>query len=176
MKQQRITRNDNPFYPSFNSLYQISFPIFEQRTEEQQMLAFSSSAYHLDIFLEEDNNTFIGFIAYWEFNSYLYTEHFAIHPDLRGKGYGSLVLKALQNSNSKRLLLEIDPVTDEISAKRLHFYELNGFSANSYPHIHPPYRAGFQGHDLIVLTTQGQITPQEYEQFATDLRETVMHF
>lgn len=174
MKQLRITEKQSPFYAYFENLYRISFPIFEQRTEQQQVLAFSSPAYHLNIYL--DGEVFVGFIAFWEFDRYLYIEHFAVHPDLRGKGYGSIALKALQDSTTKRLLLEIDPVTDNISAKRLHFYELNGFSSNPYPHVHPPYREGFHGHNLVVLTTGGGISPEEYNQFDTDLREIVMRF
>ncbi|RHR40053.1 GNAT family N-acetyltransferase [Parabacteroides sp. AF18-52] len=174
MKQIRVADKQSPLYADFEQLYRISFPIFEQRTEEQQLLAFSSPSYHLVAYVED--GTFVGFIAYWEFTHYLYIEHFAIHTDLRGKGYGSIVLKALQDSCDKRLLLEIDPVTDDVSAKRLHFYELNGFSANPYPHIHPPYREGFHGHDLVVLTTKGKITQDEYTQFAWDLRGIVMCF
>lgn len=174
MKQLRITEKQSPFYSDFENLYRISFPIFEQRTEQQQIQAFSSLAYHLNIYL--DGETFVGFIAYWEFDYYLYIEHFAVHPDLRGKGYGSIVLKTLQDSTNKRLLLEIDPVTDEISAKRLHFYQLNGFYTNLYRHTHPPYREGFHGHELVVLTTVGQISQEEYAQFDTDLREIVMRF
>lgn len=174
MKQIRVTNKQSPLYTDFEQLYRISFPIIEQRTEEQQMQAFSSSSYHLAIYVED--GTFVGFIAYWVFTHYLYIEHFAIHPDLRGKGYGSVVLKTLRDSCAKRLLLEIDPVTDDVSAKRLHFYKLNGFSANPYPHIHPPYRKGFHGHDLVVLTTGGGITPDEYKQFARDLKGIVMCF
>lgn len=174
MNQIIVTGKESPSYPDFEKLYRLSFPIFEQRTEEQQMQAFLSPSYHLTVYAEEE--TFVGFIAYWEFTHYLYIEHFAIHPDLRGKGYGSIVLKTLQDGYDKRLLLEIDPVTDDISAKRLHFYELNGFTANPYPHVHPPYREGFHGHDLIVLTTKGGITLDEYKQFATDLQDAVMRF
>lgn len=172
MKQLRITRKQSPFYEDFIALYRNSFPLFEQRTEEQQIQAFSSSVYHLNIYMNGD--IFAGFIAYWEFDRYLYIEHFAICPDLRGKGYGSIVLKTLQDSSSKRLLLEIDPVTDAISAKRLRFYEQNGFCANPFPHVHPPYREGFHGHNLVVLTTGGELSPEEYECFDTDLREVVM--
>lgn len=174
MKQQRITSKQSSLYTDFEQLYRISFPIFEQRTEEQQMKAFSSSSYHLVAYA--DDETFIGFIAYWEFASYLYIEHFAIHPSLRGKGHGSIILKSLQDASGKRLLLEIDPVTDAVSAKRLRFYEQNGFSANPYRHVHPPYREGFHGHELVVLATGGSLSPEEYEQFDKDLKEIVMSF
>lgn len=171
MKQIRINES-SPFYIAFKNLYQNSFPIFEQRTDEHQLKAFSFQNYHLDVYVEE--KTFIGFIAYWEFDEYLYIEHFAIAPELRGKGYGGTVLNLLKASMEKPLLLEIDPVTDAVSANRLHFYEQNGFYSNPYEHIHPPYRDNYQGHSLVILTTKGQITRETYERFAIDLRDIVM--
>ncbi|RHJ85350.1 GNAT family N-acetyltransferase [Parabacteroides sp. AM08-6] len=173
MERTRITDTQSPLYPCFEQLYHMSSPIFEQRTEQQQHLAFVSQKYHLNIYTEGE--IFIGFIAYWDFDDYLYVEHLAICPDLRGKGYGAAILKESEKEG-KRLLLEIDPVIDDISAKRLHFYELNGFSLNPYPHIHPPYRKGFDAHRLVILTTRGELTQQEYERFNADLKDCVMSF
>ena len=31
-----ITRKQDPLYPTFEQIYTASFPLFEQRTEEQQ--------------------------------------------------------------------------------------------------------------------------------------------
>ena len=174
MEVKRLIKNSDPLYPEFRKIYDVSFPIFEQRTEEQQLLAFQSQEYHLDCYTEEAR--LIGFIAYWDFGNYLYIEHFAINQTIRSKGYGSFILKDLEKRKKKRLLLEIDPVTDEISTSRLHFYQRNGFSENPYPHTHPPYRDGFKGHKLVVLTTNGQITAEEYKQFNTDLTTCVMNF
>lgn len=67
----------------FRDLYMISFPVFEQRTDEQQDDAFSCLNYHLNAYAED--GCFIGFISYWEFSDYIYIEHFAINQSLRGK-------------------------------------------------------------------------------------------
>lgn len=162
----------HPLYDSFSKLYSTAFPIFEQRTETQQTRAFSHPKYHLSGYKEED--IFIGFISYWDFQEYIYIEHFAIDRQLRGSGYGSRILKDFISRKSKIVLLEIDPITDDISRSRLRFYRKCGFYENPYPHIHPPYRKGYTGHKLIVLTTQHVITSQEYAIFQKDLHETVM--
>ncbi len=52
----------------------------------------------------------------------------------------------------KTVLLEIDPPVDEISLRRETFYERCGYRANIHPHVHPPYRAGFPGHELVVMS------------------------
>ena len=72
-----IDSSQHELYDSWRKLYTVSFPIFEQRTQEQQEKAFSCADYHLVGYSEGD--MFVGFISYWEFSSYRYIEHFALH-------------------------------------------------------------------------------------------------
>ena len=58
-----ITQKQDPLYPTFEQIYTASFPLFEQRTEEQQEQAFQSPNYHLVAYLKD--NLFIGFISYF---------------------------------------------------------------------------------------------------------------
>lgn len=167
-----IMRKQDPLYPTFEQIYTASFPLFEQRTEEQQEQAFQSPNYHLEVYLKD--NLFIGFISYWDFSTYVYIEHFAIHENFRGQGYGGLLLEDFNKRLNKIILLEIDPIMDEVSANRLKFYKKCGFFENSYDHLHPPYRNAYQGHALIILTTERPITEDEYIQFCSDLRNIVM--
>ena len=170
----RLTATDHPRYTAFRNIYDISFPIYEQRTVEQQQDAFSDSRYHLDCHIDPVNDLLLGFIAYWRFDSYTYVEHFAIHPNERGKGLGGLILKNLIEQESGRVLLEIYPVTDNVSAARLHFYQLHGFVENPYPHTHPAYRNGYPDHSLVVLSSGETIPDIEYKRFASDLNRVIM--
>ena len=174
MKKIPVTHLNHPVYGWFAALYAASFPIFEQRTRQQQECAFSSANYHVTVY--EENDVFIGFIAFWEFDAYVYIEHCAIDPGLRGQGYGSRLLTGFIAECSKRVLLEIDPVVDEISKARLGFYKKCGFHENPFPHVHPPYREGYKPHPLMVLTTGRTITEREYRTFHTDLNAVVMNF
>lgn len=174
MNKIRIRHVCHPLYDSFKALYSVSFPIFEQRTEAQQEYAFLSANYHLMAY--EENTVFIGFIAYWEFGGYVYIEHCAISQKRRGQGYGSRLLSGFIEECPKRVLLEIDPVIDEVSKARLGFYKKCGFHENPFPHVHPPYREGYKAHSLKVLTTGRTITEKEYRTFDRDLNEVVMNF
>ena len=98
-----ITRKQDPLYPTFEQIYTASFPLFEQRTEEQQEQAFQSPNYHLVVYLKD--NLFIGFISYWDFSTYVYIEHFAIHENFRGQGYGGLLLEDFNKRLNKIILL-----------------------------------------------------------------------
>lgn len=173
MKVCHLTGPEDTGYTAFDAIYSVSFPVFEQRTKGQQQLAFASSQYHLDGYWDEDE--LIGFIAYWAFDRYIYVEHFAIKPGIRGCGYGGQILVDVKQRIGKRILLEIDPVTDEVSAARLHFYELHGFALNLYAHTHPAYRQDYEAHPLVILTTEGTISEDEYLQFRHDLNEIVMN-
>ncbi len=172
MHSIEVTDTDHIYYPIVRALYETSFPVFEKRSHSQQDLAFNSAAYHLYVYMEQDN--FIGFVSYWEFDSYIYIEHYAINQQLRGQGYGSIILQAFMSSHSKRIILEIDPLLDDISKARLGFYQKNNFSENSYAHIHPPYISGELGHALIILSTQGTLTQAECDRFQQDLVQVVM--
>lgn len=168
----KITSRDMPLYAEFEELYKNSFPVFEQRTAEQQIRAFLSPLYNLDIY--EENGILIGFISYWDFTSYIYIEHFAIHNIHRGKGYGNRLLNMFVEKNHKMVILEIDPIIDDISSARLRFYQKCNFYENPYNHVHPPYREGYEGHNLRVLTTERSISEGEYRRFNSDLKDVVM--
>lgn len=173
MERIKIDSSNHFLYRAFINLYSISFPVFEQRRETQQEYAFSNDNYHLIGYSEE--GIFIGFISYWEFSDYIYIEHFAINTDVRGNGYGSALLSSFINSTDKIILLEIDPIIDDISKARMRFYKRCGFYDNSHAHKHPSYRTEYQPHYLIVLTTKRQITEEEYKNFYADLSMIVMN-
>jgi len=173
IQETDIRRMDDRLYSRFKALYSSSFPIFEQRTEAQQAWAFEQAAYHLAGYT--DDGKWTGFISYWEFDTYIYIEHFAIDSSLRGQGYGSRVLKAFVEQKGKTILLEIDPIVDEVSAARLRFYTHCGFLTNPYPHRHPAYREGCQPHPLVVLTAPKAISEKEYQRFYDDLCIVVMN-
>lgn len=174
MNTIRLSDTTSPQYREFETLYAKSFPVFEQRTQEQQAAAFAFSQYHLDLYYED--GIFIGFIAYWQFERYSYVEHFAVHDMHRGHGYGAQLLNRFVDGQARQVVLEIDPIIDEISVARWRFYERCGFSQNSDPHVHPPYRDGYVGHSLIVLSSGGILGSKVYESFYRDLINVVMKF
>ena len=171
----RISDIHHPRFGEVWHLYQNSFPVCEQRTLDHQITAFKADRFHLDVYL--DGETLVGFIGYWDFDDYLYIEHYAINSDLRGGGWGSRILEALQKTAGKTIILEIDEVVDEISTRRLRFYQRLGFVVN--PYIHPLHRyrdieTEHQNARLVIMTYPGTIDPQTYERFNRDLGEIVM--
>ena len=72
------------------------------------------------------------------------------------------------------MIRETAPPVDEIARRRQGFYQRCGFAVNPYPHVHPPYRPEYPGHELVVLSSPRALTPAEYGAFACYLSAVVM--
>ena len=169
MHFERITSTKHPLYEKALQLYHISFPWHEQRESASQDEILRNKAYHFDLVC--DGETFVGEILYWEIADFLYIEHFCILPEMRSRRYGQKVLGMLQE---KPLILEIDLPQDEISMRRKGFYQRCGFTANPFPHVHPPYHKDTKEHELVVMSSPRQLTQSEYDTFRRGLESMVM--
>lgn len=168
----KIKDMSDQWYESFREVYTGSFPIHEQRNEAQQTEAFDDR--HYNLILKTDEDRVISFIGYWDFKSYVYIEHLAVNPELRGQNKGSELLEDFAKFALKPVILEIDPPTDQISKKRLNFYERLDYKTNPYIHFHPAYREELVPHELIVLSRNKELTKGEYYDFYDDLCNIVM--
>ena len=167
----RLTNSRDAYFAEAMALYAISFPHHEQRQDDSQRAIMSHPEYHFTVILEGED--FVGDILWWETEDFCYVEHFCILPALRGRRYGQQALELL-GQRGKTVILEIDPPVDEVSLRRRGFYQRCGFVENSFPHIHPPYHQGNQGHALVVLSSPCALTATEYDAFKAYLDDTVM--
>lgn len=173
METIRITTTDERLFGQLWKIYNDSFPRVERRTLEHQQIALRSDDYRLMAYAEGD--TLAGLIGYWEFADYIYVEHLAVNPAMRGGGYGSRMMRELIGSTAKTIILEIEPVQDEQTARRLRFYEKLGFRVNPYAHAQHMYHDDDpQGFALTVLSYPEPISRSQYERFNDDLQQVVM--
>ena len=61
---------------------------------------------------------------------------------IRGKGYGGIAIETLVNETRKVVVLEVELPTDEMSKRRVGFYERHGFKLCEKKYVQPPYKAG----------------------------------
>ena len=104
-------------------LYEESFPL--SNAEGKKIIRACADPF--SFLCRHEEGQLIGIIFYWEWASYRYLEYLAVNPWLRGQGYGSKILRYLCDS-AHTLILEIDPLIDELSVRRLQFYERAGFT------------------------------------------------
>ena len=169
---KRLTSAEDAMYPAAMALYAMSFPAHEQREESSQKKILECSQYHFDLIY--DGSDFAGVILYWETENFIYVEHFCINPEMRNHRYGQRALECL-GKKEKTIILEIDPPSDDVSIHRKSFYERCGFKENAFAHVHPPYHKGNTGHELVIMSSPGALSQEDYESFHSYLNHTVMN-
>ncbi len=134
MQSLRLTHSTHKFFDNAWALYEHSFPKDERRPIESQAKIMGHKNYHFEIFIK--NREFLGLLFWWGFDELRYLEHFATMPVLRGKGVGKKVLDDFMNMDARPILLEVEMPEDEISRRRIGFYERLGFIL--HPDIYNP--------------------------------------
>lgn len=117
--------------------YETTFPKDERRNKEQ----FLSLLDHPDVYIFSIKNdeTPIGYLILWEFDDFHFLEHFEVFEEFRNKNYGSEILSAIVEK-FPRIILESEPADlNEISQRRISFYERNGYSVLNKNYIQPSY-------------------------------------
>ena len=140
-------------------LYEEAFPSNEKRFLKEHLQLLTNASYTFQAIHKKD--TLIGIIGFWEIEEFIFIEHFAIHPFVRGKNYGTLILSEFLKGKT-HVILEIEPPIDEQSFKRLHFYEKLGFVQNAIPHFQVPFRKGDTPIALELLSYQTPIKQDKY--------------
>lgn len=160
------------FAPAF-ALYEQSFPLHEQRFAAHQAQAMGDPRFFCESVWE--NGELLALLFSWRLEDICYVEHYAVNSSLRGGGLGSQILREFCQREGK-VVLEIDPLVDEISRRRKGFYERLGFCANPWPHAHPPYRKANAPHELIVMSWPRELSREEYDRFYRALAREVMAY
>lgn len=144
-------------------LMEESFPPEEYRPRKEQEALLRDPAYHICVRRAEETGKICAFIAAWDFGTWVYIEHFAVSPDCRGAGLGGKMLREALASFGRRVVLEVEPPTDEMTCRRVGFYRRNGFSLNRYAYRQPSISAGRRPVPLLLMTTGGEITREEFD-------------
>ena len=150
-----IKDSQDQYFADFWRIYTESFPLNERRTPEQQILIFPKPHYQTNAYII--NNQIVGFIANWNDPEFIFIEHFAISSEFRSKKLGSTVLQQFIDDFKIPVILEIEMPIDELTRRRLKFYELAGFIRNPHQHYMPPYHENDPPLEMEILTFPTQI-------------------
>ena len=156
----------------FSEIYRImqaSFSDDEYRPYDEQLALFEEPEYRIYYMPA-------GFLAVWEFESFIYIEHFAVDPALRNSGTGSAMLQELVKQYQKPICLEVEFPEDELTRRRIGFYERNGFVFNEYPYIQPPISKGKSPVPLRIMTYGEAITRETFEAMKNVLYRSVYKY
>ena len=160
---QRINETN---FPEIYRIMQASFSDDEYRPYDEQLALFEEPEYRIYYMPA-------GFLAVWEFESFIYIEHFAVDPALRNSGTGSAMLQELVKQYQKPICLEVELPEDELTRRRIGFYERNGFVFNEYPYIQPHISKGKSPVPLRIMTYGSAITQDTFEEMKRVLYQRV---
>ncbi len=136
----RIKDCDTKEYKFVEELLTTSFPLDEYRPlDEQRINVENVESFHMNILSVEEEP--VGLLSYWQFDGYIYVEHFAISPVLRGKGYGCEAITGLVR-DKQNVILEVELPTDGLARRRIAFYARCGFALCTKEYVQPAYRQG----------------------------------
>lgn len=173
MEFKIIEQQDSKRWDMVWNLYENSFPQAERRKIEDHIRASEDEHFYpLSIW---DNNQLIGLAFYWQWNNYRYIEYLAVSPALHGHGYGSQIIRHIRDSEHI-IILEIDPLINELSVRRLQFYERAGFTLTPYRFMHLPYRIDGASQELLILSYPQMITKEQHTDFLSFINNHIRNY
>ena len=167
IKLQRINTL-HEHYPFVETLMQTAFPLQERRNADlQREYTDNQPNFHTLVILIENGP--IGLITYWELDGFNYIEHFAINENVRNKGYGQEALKQLKEEIEGMIVLEVEEPIDELTKRRIEFYQRQGFTIQDMPYQQPPYRKGHDWFPMKLMTLGGEDFSIQYEKVKNNI-------
>ncbi|MCM1004804.1 MAG: GNAT family N-acetyltransferase [Prevotella sp.] len=159
-------------------LYTNAFPEDERRPwqTEADVQEFMKQNPSMKILTKcSSENQLTAFAIYWQLSPTLrYLEHLATIPELRGHGLGAELVRQLLDAGRQSLLLEVEPPIDEITMRRVKFYERQGLIIhNDLEYIQPPYAADLSSVELRIMTTPNISDSELQDSIIPKLRQIV---
>lgn len=151
---------DFPELETIRELYIAAFPPEERREFDQLKLLLNNVECHFyRIFTLPA--TLAGFCILWEFQAFVFIEHFAVKPELRGLGIGEKTLDKIKGRFQKIIILETELPTDELKIRRIRFYERNGYYKLNRTYFQPSYGENKSEVELKLMSTNVDIQTEE---------------
>ncbi len=137
-------------YAFVENLWHESFPESERREDGFQRHNVDHNAAFSCYLIAEDMLQ-IGLITVWTLEGFSYVEHLATSPLVRNKGYGQRIMEELRNQFQGLLILEVEKPVDEMSRRRIGFYERCGFRLCEKDYVQPAYRKGGESLPMFLM-------------------------
>ncbi len=155
-------------------LLESAFPITELRTKEDQRALLKEEQYFL--YGVRKDGDFAAVFATWEIDDFLYIEHFAVKEAYRNGGYGGFLLDTLLEEKGKPMVLEVEEPEDELTRRRIAFYERHGLMYNVHFYLQPPMRKDTDFVPLKFMTKPEKISKATFERYKKQIYSVVYKY
>ena len=89
--------------------------------------------------------------------------HFAVRKSCRNGGLGAVLLTQLTAQSRKPVILEVELPTGELEARRIAFYERNGFVMNPFEYMQPAMGEDRHAIPLRIMSYPKRLLADEFE-------------
>ncbi len=137
-------------YSFVEQLLHDSFPLAERRDDEAQRDNTDHNPRFTCYFISDDELP-VGLITAWNLDGFYYLEHLATTPLIRNRGYGKQIIQQIKDLLPGVIVLEVEHPEDEMSRRRIGFYQRCGFQLCEKEYIQPPYREGGEEVPLFLM-------------------------
>lgn len=155
--EERWKQVEHTYTASFPEAERRSFPLVRQLACENPaftvyaLLKDSAPSKKREI-EENKEEVYVGFITAWTFDDFTYIEHFAIDESARNGGIGGKALNQFLTACQAPIVLEVEIPTDELSKRRIGFYERQGFVLDTHQYYQPPYQKGGETLEMLLMS------------------------
>lgn len=141
----------DPLLDKVEKTYNDSFPEAERRAFSlvRELVKAESRFIVYTLFR---NEVYAGFITAWQFDSFVYVEHFAIDESARNGGIGAEAMRLFMALCDLPVVLEVEIPAEEMSKRRIGFYERLGYVLDNHVYYQPPYRQGEEFLEMRLMT------------------------
>lgn len=146
-----VTDVSNPLLNQVEKTYNDSFPA-EERRDFSLIRKLVKEDPRFIVYTLLRDNIYVGFITAWQFDTFAYIEHFAIDEAARNGGIGAKGMKQFLVKCKPPVVLEVEMPTEEMSKRRVGFYERQGFVLDNHIYHQPPYREGDSWLEMRFMT------------------------
>lgn len=151
MVLKEVTLDNKSDLEFVEKLYIESFPRNERRPILEMLRLMKDESRFCVLLLEVENNTRVGFVTYWKFETFVFVEHLAVVSNKRSAGYGDEAVQVFIKQTPLPLVGEIElPSASESAARRVKFYEKQGFQLWDFSYLQPPYEEGFEPVPMLI--------------------------
>lgn len=155
----RINSSENKEFIELIDLYVSAFPEEERRPVEM-LRKMVDNGNRMRFNSIKCDGVLSGLFIYWEFEDFYFLEHLAIYDSMRNMKIGSQLLSYIGEHLKKEHVLEVERPETEIAARRIAYYERNGYKVADRNYMQPSYNCMDKSYPLWLMSSSGSVNPE----------------
>jgi GNAT superfamily N-acetyltransferase len=148
---KEILLNDSLLFDKFWILMEDAFPLDERRDKYSFKSMLPEADFFVKLFVDHNEEPF-AFISWWNIERFRYVEHFMVSSLHRSEGIGSKIFSDFLTQESSSVILEVEPVIDILTERRVNFYKRLGLELLPYDYKQPSYHKNYPFKPMLLMS------------------------